>query len=498
MIASDRPRTPLPTSEVGGRSLDATLAAATLKHWRSILLAGLVGALLGLGATFLMHPQYTSTARLFFTVQGGTTATDLNAGSTFAERQLASYAKLAKEPMVLEAVHKSMNMDGTVHDLQQKVATRVEPDTVMLSVSVEDPDPQRAAEIANAVASQLTKTVQSLTPQKDGQETVKATITAHAVPPVTASSPSRPMFLIGGGLLGLMLAATGWMAREVLNTRVRHSEDLAKVTDVALIGEVPLSKSEPSASHLFVTQDAGTPTAEAIRTAFTKLRFSTRKRDEANVILFTSSVPGEGKSTLSSNIAAAMAETGARTLLIDVDLRRPSVAEYMSLEGGAGLTTVLIGDAEVEDVVQHVPDSEMDIITSGPIPPNVPELLGSEDMDRFIQGLRHSYDYIVLDAPPVLPVADSLVLSAYADAVVLVTNSQGTRTHQVRKSLESLSSVHATVTGVVLNKMRGIKIAGYYGQYTYDRAPERRGSDTRRARRAVVDKDVGHKEAVTL
>lgn len=497
MTSADRDTTPNATdTEQGGR--DVNYLPLLLRHWKSITAVTVLGLLVGLGVTYMVTPQYTSTARLFFTVQSGETATDLNAGSTFAERQLSSYAKLAKEPLVLEPVRESLPQETTLRDLQEKITTRVEPDTVMLSLSFEDRDPQVASDLANAVASQLATTVQDLTPKRDGQDTVKATVTSYAQASSTPSSPVLPVLLAAGGLLGLFVAAAFWVSHEVFNTRVRHAEDLSRVTDLSLLGEVPLAK-EGSGQGVFVTADGDTPVAESIRTLFTKLRFSTRKRDEANVLLFTSSVPGEGKSTLSANVAAAMAEGGFRTLLIDADLRRPSVAEYLGLEGAAGLTTILIGDATSQDVTQHIVGSDMDVITSGPVPPNALELLGSTDMATFIESLKDHYDYVVIDAPPVLPVADSLMLSSYADAVVVVASAQGTRSHQLRKTLESLSSVHANVVGMALNKVRAVKGEGYYGQYTYatkgvDGVPPHPATE----RKTESERHVGpHEKAVT-
>lgn len=470
MSASDPAALPHPslTEPKPRKPLDARYAATLLKHWRSILALTLVGAIAGVGMTFLITPQYTSTSRLFFVVQNGKTATDLNAGSTYAERQVASFARLTKEPLVIDSVRRQTGFGGSTAQLQRKVSTKVEPDTVMLTISVSDPDPQQAALLANSLANELASTVRDITPKSEGADTIKATVTTQASPASSPSSPNQLQYALIGAMIGALLSSLLWLGRETFNSRLRDGEDLARITDKSLIGEIPFARDMGEHDTLAVAANSETPMAEAMRTMVAKMRFSLRKRDSANVVMVTSSIPAEGKSTLSANIAAAMSESGWSTLLVDCDLRRPSVAEYLGLNAYSGLTSVLIGDAEIEDVIQHIPDSDMDIIPSGPVPPNVTELISSDEMAAFIEKAKETYEYIILDTPPVLPVADSLTLSEYADAVVVVSNAQGTRTHQLRKAIEALEAVRANVIGVAINKMKVSKDT-YYGQYTYHR-----------------------------
>ena len=134
-------------------------------------------------------------------------------------------------------------------------------------------------------------------------------------------------------------------------------------------------------------------------------------------MVISSSVSAEGKTTTAINLAAALADGGLRTLLIDADLRRPSVAEYLGLEGRAGLTTVLIGKAELDDVVQQQGDRGLFIVTSGPIPPNPSEILGSEGMKALMAAATKAYDIVIVDSPPLLPVTDAAVLSRLADGL---------------------------------------------------------------------------------
>ncbi len=136
--------------------------------------------------------------------------------------------------------------------------------------------------------------------------------------------------------------------------------------------------------------------------------------------MISSSIPGEGKSTIAINLAVSLADAGARVILVDADLRRPSIAEYLGIEGGVGLTTVLIGRAEVEDVVQPLGTTSLDLLPAGQIPPNPSELLGSTAMADLLERLSASYDMVLLDSPPLLPVTDAVVLSNLAGGALVV------------------------------------------------------------------------------
>lgn len=463
----EEPREPAATVHPRSRR-EVDYAAILLRHVGSIVAATLVGALLGLGLSLVLPPVHTATARLFFSVQSGDTAADLNAGSTFAERQLTSYARLAREPLVLDAVRGQLGLNESLADLQKRVGTRVEPDTVMLSISVDGPSPDASAQVANAIANQLATTVAELTPKRGGEDTVRATVTTAAVPPERPSFPNPVLFTLGGALAGLVLASASWVAKEALNTRIRSGDDLALVTDLPVLGEVPNTKD--AAAGLVVSSGRDSAWAETIRAVYTKLRFTARHRDRGNVVLITSSLAGEGKSTLSANVAAAMAEAGQRTLLVDADLRRPRLASLLALEPAVGLTSVLLGDARTPEVTQGTAGSALHILASGPIPPNVPELLGSADMGRFIRDAAARYEFVVIDTPPVLPVADTLTLAQFADAVVVVVDGQSTGSTAVRRALDALESVQAKLAGIVVNKAN-VRAGGHYGDYSYTARP---------------------------
>jgi capsular exopolysaccharide synthesis family protein len=164
------------------------------------------------------------------------------------------------------------------------------------------------------------------------------------------------------------------------------------------------------------------------------------------------------------NLAVSLADTGARIILIDADLRRPSIDEYMGIDGAVGLTTVLTGQAEIQDAIQPFDNSTLDVLPGGQVPPNPSELLGSAAMNMLLERLRASYDMVLLDSPPLLPVTDGAVLSKMAGGALVILGANWVRRPQLQETLGSLQAAGAPVLGIVMNKVKRIEA----GAYLYD------------------------------
>lgn len=184
--------------------------------------------------------------------------------------------------------------------------------------------------------------------------------------------------------------------------------------------------------------------------------------------MMTSAMPSEGKTTTITNLAIATAESDARVLLIDADLRRPRIADVIGIEGAAGLSDILVGRAEPDDVIQRWGTGNLDVLPAGRIPPNPSELLGSESMRQLLALFAGAYDVVLIDAPPTLPVTDAAVLSGMVTGVVFAAAAKQTRRPSLTSAVERLTSIDAKVLGVVVTKIRSRNRRDFsYGGYGY-------------------------------
>ncbi len=439
------------------------------KHWRSTVALVLV-TVIGAGVFSLASkPTYTATTTIFLSVKSVASAGELNSGSSFAENQVQSYARVARTPIVLQPVIDSLGLDTTAEKLAEVVTATVPVNTATVDVAVVDGDPAQAARIANALGQRIVVTVKELSPPTaNGGETVVATIIRPAATPATPTTPKPAQNLALGLLLGLLLGAGQAVLRDTLNTVVRSEHDIARVTDRPVIGSIMLDQSLTE-GPLAVVPDSRSLRAESYRRLRTNLQFLGLE-DHQRAIVVTSTVPGEGKTTTAINIAVTMAAGGERVLLIDADLRRARIADYFGLESGAGLTTVLIGQASLDDVVQPHGSTGLDVLASGPIPPNPSELLGFPEMKKLLEEATRRYDVVILDTPPLLPVTDAAILSHITSGALVVVGSRIVRRPELEKSLESLDRVDTRVLGLVLNKVQK-QDEDHYG-YGYEHAYE--------------------------
>lgn len=219
-------------------------------------------------------------------------------------------------------------------------------------------------------------------------------------------------------------------------------------------------------TNLVIHADKKSPIAEAYRILRTNIEFSSTDR-KVKVILVTSSGPSEGKTTTASNMAIAMAEANRRVLLIDCDLRKPAVHRLFGLVNVKGLTNILVEGIEYSNITNVTEVENLEIITSGPKPPNPAELLGSNKMKEFLDNVREGYDVVIIDAPPILPVTDAAVLSQYVDGVILVAGYGLTTFDAAVQAKASLQKVNARILGVVLNGVPVDRRGGYYYYYYY-------------------------------
>jgi tyrosine-protein kinase len=439
------------------------------RRWLGVLIIALTAFALASAVTLALPKKYTATTRLFIAV-AGESVTDLAQGSNFAEKQMSSYAEVARSPKVLTPVIMQLGLRTTPKDLAESVETTVPVDTVILEIAATDPDPTRAAQIANAVGQQLAKATGELSPQTlAGTQPVDAYMIAAAEVPDKPSSPKILRNLGAGLIVGLLLGLGVAVLRHVLDTKIRNDDDVRSLSGSPILGVVAYDQDVSSHPVILRDQPLAAP-SEAVRRLRTNLQFIDFANRPRSIVI-SSSIPGEGKSTIAINLAVSLADTGARVILVDADLRRPSIADYLGIEGGVGLTTVLIGRAEIEDVVQPLGKTSLDLLPAGQIPPNPSELLGSMAMADLLERLSASYDMVLLDSPPLLPVTDAVVLSNLAGGAVLVVGVDRIHRPQLQQSLESLETAGTHFFGIVMNKIARREAAAYAYDSSYTSYP---------------------------
>lgn len=453
------------------------LLRALRRRWR-IVTAAVVAATVGvLLITLLSPPEYQATTRIFVSTQvNGGNADQLYQGGSFSAERVKSYAELLSSPAVLQPVADATGGEDTVASLGSKLAVDVPTGTVVLNVSISDANPERAASLVNGVADQLRTVIESLEAPGNGQPSpVRAVVVASASPPVDAVWPNPLVNLALGLLVGLALGILSVVIREASDKTIKNVEQLRASVNIPVLGSVEQS-SDPRQS-LTIQSDPRGRSAEAFRYIRTNVQFA-NVDDDARSIVVTSSVQGEGKSVIASNLAIAQAELGFRVCLVDADLRRPSVSDKFGLVRDAGLTTALVGKTSVSDVQQPV-SSHLSVICSGQIPPNPSELLASRRMQQVLSELESSFDFVIIDSPPVLPVADALVLAGISQATIFVCAADSTSRVLAASAIDSLAGNGCKLLGSVLNKAspKATVLAeyGYKAEYAYE-PPERRRS----------------------
>lgn len=444
------------------------------RRWVWLAVAVLAGLLVAGVASSTATRLYSAKAGVFFSLEYGESASSLAQGSSYLQGQVSSYALLADTPAVLQPVIDDLDLDRSASSLAGAVTASVVSDTVVVEIEVVDDSAEQAALVANAVAEQLRETIDALAPvDAEGSPAVRATTVAPASVPGAPVSPNTRLDLAVGILGGLLAGCVLAVGRDALDNRVRDADVVAEMTSLSVLGSIPTYRAD---SPVVVEADPHGPTAEAFRHLRTNLQFVDLSEPVAGgrVLTVTSSLPGEGKSTVAINLAAALAEDGGRVLLVDADLRRPTLAKRLGLEGAAGLTTVLLGRASVDAVAQEWGGSGMRVLPAGPLPPNPTGLLGSPAMTRLVQQLRTDYDHVVLDVAPLLPVSDAAILSRSVDGTIVLANVTRVRRPDLRDGLQSLTQVDARVLGVVLNQVRPEREA--YGYRPEDDVPDTAGS----------------------
>jgi succinoglycan biosynthesis transport protein ExoP len=471
--------------------VDIELAFRVLKRsWWIVVGCVMATVAAALALTLAATPEYQSGTRLFVSTTGDDTTSTALAGNQFSRERVASYVELLAGKNIASRVIEDLGLAVSPGDLASRVTASSSPNTVLIDLTITDPSPTTARDVANAYAAAFAEMVGGLETSQVGQTPpVKVTQVEMPEVPVTATNP-QPNRNIGIGIvLGLVLGAALGLVRERTDRTIRSAEQAQELTGRSVIGALI---EDPGLEEEHVLSDTSefSGTAEAYRQVRTNLQFIDVD-NPARTVVVTSSLPGDGKTTVAVNLALVLAQSGARVVLIEADLRRPRVVSYLGMISGAGLSNILAGTADFHELSQRHAIGRLSVLAAGPMPPNPSEMLGSLQMRRLLDTLREENDYVIIDAPPLLPVTDGAVLAKAADGAVLVTRYGVTTAEQLQQAAQNLERIDARLLGVVLNRIPAKVATGYgygYGYGSSDVDVPEAGASSRSGRRGATSR----------
>lgn len=415
------------------------------ERWLAALTTALIVMGAVIGATVLQRPEYEATTSIFVRTEAGSSVADRSVAADYARQQISTYSDLVATPLVLDPAIDTLGLPISARQLAGKITATVPEDTLLLTVTARAADPQGAADLANAVSDSLRNQISVL----EGPSSVELTVVTPATAPDQPFSPHVGQNIVLGFVAALLAGVLATILRDLLDNKVRKADDIRLLTDAAIMATVPAVNAKNAVTSIS-ERYAQSVQAEAYRELRSNLRFL-EMRGRSRSLLVTSSIKGEGKSATAINLAGALARADRRVLLVDADLRDPSVHFYLGLEGSAGLSTVLIGEAELDDVVQPLELENLSVLASGPVPPNPSELLDSDRMTAFLDAATARYDVVILDSPPLLAVTDATAIARRVSGTVFVAGSGKVRRPQLTHALQKLQMVQVKLLGIVLN-----------------------------------------------
>lgn len=461
--------------------------AVWAKKWLILLVTVLSTLVSFFGTRFLITPEYESAAMFYVnnsTISVGDAALSISSGDISASKSLVdSYIVILHTRETLEAVIDYAGVALRYEDLDDMVTAASVNSTEIFQIIVTDTDPVRAEKLADAIAVVLPQRIDRII---DGST---AKIVDAAVLPTKASSPSKLKNTALGMMLGAALTVSVIILRELFTQNIRSEEDLEALCSYPILAAIPdMSLPErggytayEGAERKRRSTDTGAGrtvlaqgeisffASEAYKLLRTKLRFSFADEKTCHVIGLSSARSGEGKSLSAVNLACVLAELGQKVLLIDGDMRRPSLPEKLPIAQTPGLSGYLSGQYGLEEMLQDCNAAEaayrFTVIASGCTPPNPVELLSSSKMERLLERLRRDYDYILLDLPPIGEVSDALAVSQLTDGMLLVVRQNGCGRSEFATALRQFEFAETRILGLVFNAARETGSGKYYKRY---------------------------------
>lgn len=427
---------------------------------RHIVTAGIAFVLVFAGMlayVFCVPPTYSATTQVIATYnasqdENSEDITRQSTGGTYVSNQIKSYPALATTEAVLKPVIADLKLDLTVKELSSQLTVTNPDSTAFVNITAKAGDAQRSADIANAVAESLRSVVEDKLYVSGSVSPIKLTIVQTAAVPQSPSSPKKGLYLSIGVVLGIVIGIFAALLKELLSTKVEEASDVRGIVKASALGSVPKNDVLAGTRPVIIAEPNGL-VAEEYRRIRTNIKFlqADKVPGRGQLLVISSTSPSEGKTTTAINVAAVLAENGAKVLLIDADLRHPSVAHHLGIEGNVGLAHVLSGQMTPVDVVQSYWKPNLHILPAGKRPANASLLLNSDMMKMLVEQALTQYDYVLIDTAPLAVSNDGVVFGDWAKGVVLVTANGICRKKELEESMDALRTAKVPVLGFVFN-----------------------------------------------
>ena len=425
------------------------------QRWLVVVLGAALGLACGLGAFLLIPTEFTATTSLYISAQPTATTAEAFQGAQLAQQQAQSYTELSASSRVTEQVVKQLGLPISPDAVAERVSATNRANSSVITISATDGSPAVATSMANATAEALVSLVADLERPTNnaGIAPVALRVVQSASPPVAPSSLGLVDILAIGLFVGLAVGSAVAVATNARRTPVSSPAQLAELTDVPVLG-VYNDDAPRSHSRTLRRPRWAAPSAEVSRRLRTNLAFAGGVVPP-RVIAVASSLPQEGTTTTVVNLAAAFSSTGSRVVVVEANLRSPSLARLLDLHDDVpGLSDTLAGHAEPENVIQRWNDT-FDVVPAGWSPPNAGELVTGDRLRPVLDSLRKTYDYVLLDCPPLLPVADTASIVPITDGAVVLCRYGTVDETQIVSAMDTLDAVSGRVLGAVLTMARG-------------------------------------------
>lgn len=480
---------PINNYESPGIDFQKAVAGIFRRMWLIALVSVLCAAISFAVTYFFVTPKYESSALFYVNNNSfsiGDASLSIDSGDISASKSLVdSYIVILNSRESLNGVIEHAGVDRTYREIKEMITAAAVNGTEIFEVVVTSPDPEEAEKIANAIAQVLPNRIAGII------EGTSAKIVDSAIAASTPSSPSYPVNIIVGFLIGMVLSIGIILLQEMFDITIRNDEEIAEVCAHPVLASVPdmngssrggyyhaygdrekKKKSVASEEKPLIGGGISFEASEAYNLLRTMLAYSFADEKNCRVIGITSAMTGEGKSLTAVNLALNLGKMRNNVLLIDCDMRRPSIAAKLGLRKTPGLSGYLSGLKEIHELVCSCgikgDENAFQVITSGTNPPNPAELLGSARMEKLLQALRESYDYIILDLPPISEVSDALIVAKQTDGMLMVVRENYCSRTLLAESVQKLEFVGGRVLGIAYNcthREGGRYGKGYYKRY---------------------------------